>query len=144
MISMKSTIASTSILALLTGCAINDVGSMPPAGVGESFAKAVNDRDIEAVMGHWSEDALLFFLTGEEEPSVVTREEIRDNYEHMFAGDHAPRLTIRVEGTELLGEIAHEWGSFEFGESNGCYVIVRRKADDWKIYREWIVEPCGH
>lgn len=95
-------------------------------------------------MDHWAEGAELHFLYGDERSAILSREAIRENYEHMFEESEAPHLEIRVDGFERSGDVAHEWGSFTMGESAGCYVILRRGADDWKISREWIVEPCDH
>jgi len=58
----------------------------------------------------------------------------------FFDDQSVPRLDIRVDGFDRIGDIAYEWGSFRIGESTGCYVRLRRDVDDWKIYREWIAE----
>lgn len=129
-------------LASLTGCATAVTYSEPPSNASESFSTAVNSRDIEATMAHFSEDAILI-LHSEVETAEVSRDEIRANYEKLFQEETAPNLEIRVEGIEGGRGIAHEWGSFKVGDSAGCYVLVRRGIDNWKIYREWIVQPCG-
>jgi hypothetical protein len=111
------------LLISAAGCGTvrNDAG--PPTDASELFAYAINNQNIAA---------------------TVSRDEIRENYEHMFEEDHIPILKIRVDGFDQSGDIAHEWGSFKIGNSVGCYVLLRRAIDNWKIHREWIVEPCGH
>jgi ketosteroid isomerase-like protein len=132
------------LLISAAGCGTvrNDAG--PPTDASELFAYAINNQNIDAAMAHWSADALLYFQSGDAEAATVSRDEIRENYEHMFEEDHIPILKIRVDGFDQSGDIAHEWGSFKIGNSVGCYVLLRRAIDNWKIHREWIVEPCGH
>ena len=132
------------LLVWLYGCDSTSSTTQPSKDASDSFANAINNQDIEAAMAHWSDDAVMYFQSGEEETAVVSRDEIRENYEHMFDEEHVPTLEIRVDGIDRSGDVAHEWGSFKIGDSTGCYVLVRRAIDDWKIYREWIVEPCGH
>ena len=125
------------------GCVIARHNSEPSADVSESFAQAINSRDLDAAMSHWSEDAVLYIQSGSGGATVVSRTEIQENYEEMFAEKRPPELRIRVDGTERSGDVLHEWGSFAIGESTGCYVLLRRSVDDWKIHREWVVQPCG-
>ena len=128
----------------LSGCNTASSVTESPTDASKSFANAINSQDIEAAMAHWSDDALMYFQSGDAEAAIVSRDQIRENYEHMFQDDHVPTLEIRVDGFDRVGDIAHEWGSFTIGESTGCYVLVRRAVDGWKVHREWIVEPCGH
>ena len=69
----------------------------------------------------------------------VDRLEVRAN-----ALDRRGLLRPPLIASDRVGDIAHEWGSFRIGDSTGCYVILRRAVDSWKIHREWIVEPCEH
>ena len=131
------------LLVIVTGCASVAYDSEPQRYASGSFADAINGKDIEAAMAHWSEDALLYFQAGGQALFGSSPDQIRKNYEQLFKEENLPPFSIQVQGMEILGEIAHEWGTFRFGETNGCYLIVRRAVDDWKIYREWIVEPCG-
>lgn len=130
-------------MLLLVSCGGAAVRSAPPHDSGKSFADAVNSNDIEAAMAHWSEGAVLYIQSGGSDAVAISRAEIRANYERLFESSDAPKLEIRVDRIEQVGDSAHEWGSFKMGESVGCYVIFRRAIDDWKIYREWIVDPCG-
>ena len=132
------------VVTSLSGCDTTSSNTEPSKDASESFANSINNKDIEAAMTHWSDDAVMYFQSGDEETAVVSRDEIRENYKHMFDEEHVPTLEIRVDGTDRTGDIAHEWGSFKIGDSAGCYVLVRRAIDNWKIHREWIVEPCGH
>ncbi len=132
------------LLVSVSGCDTTTSNTGPSKDVSESFANAINSQDIEAAMVHWSDDALMYYQSGDAEAAVVSRDEIRENYEHMFEEEPVPTLEIRVDGLDRIGDIAHEWGSFKIGSSTGCYVLLRRAVDDWKIHREWIVEPCGH
>lgn len=131
-------------LISLSACNSNTSRYEPPEDASASFAKAINSQDIEAAMAHWSDDALLYFMSGDEVSTVVPRDAIQENYEHMFSDEHAPTMQIRVDGTERFDDIIHEWGSYKIGESTGCYVLMRRAVDGWKIHREWLVEPCKH
>ena len=141
---LEPRLALAIFLVTISGCVPAGSESGPPPDASQSFANAINSQDIESAMAHWSDDALMYFQIGDASAAVVSRDEIRQNYEHMFEDKHAPKLEIRVDGSDRIGDIAHEWGAFTIGDSIGCYVVLRRAIDDWKIYREWVVEPCGH
>lgn len=130
------------LLVSLFGCVTPNGDSEQPRFGSESFVNAINSQDLDAAMAHWSDDALMYFQHGDAKATVVSRDDIRENYEHMFEEEDAPTLEIHVDGSDRVGDIAHEWGSFTMGDSTGCYVLFRRAIDDWKIHREWIVEPC--
>lgn len=93
-------------------------------------------------MAHWSEDAVLHIQSGDNKSAMVSREDIRKNYEALFQEERVRTLEIRVDGQDRVGDTAYEWGAFTIGDSTGCFVLLRRAADDWRIYREWIVGPC--
>lgn len=130
------------VLASISGCNASSSDTDPPIDASESFANAINSRDIESAMAHWSEDAVLYFQSRDEKASMVSREDIRKNYENLFQEEQVPTLKIRVDGLDRVGDTAYEWGEFTIGDSAGCYVLLRRAADSWRIYREWIVDPC--
>ena len=112
--------------------------------IADGYSAAVNGRDLEAVLSFWSNDAELVFLPGGEGHTISGHAGLRSFYEEVFSSDHHETLSITVTGMEVEGDLIREWGSYEIGsEVKGCYVILRRKSDDWKVYREWLVEPCG-
>ncbi len=93
------------LVVSLFGCASTKISSGPPPDASESFADAINSQNIEAAMAHWSDGAFMYFQSGDAEAVVVSREEIRENYEHMFEEGHGPSLTIRVDGSDRVGGI---------------------------------------
>ena len=110
----------------------------------DAFASAVNEKDLEAVVSFWSEDAELIFLPGNDDHAISGRQSLRDFYEHVFESGRNETMVIVVAGFERVGDEVREWGSYKIGtDVSGCYVILRRKSDEWRIYREWLVEPCG-
>ena len=110
----------------------------------DDYSAAVNRKDLELVLSFWSEGAELIFLPGGEDHAVSGQHELRRFYEEAFSSDHHDTMAITVSGAEMEGGLIREWGSYKIGsEVSGCYVILRRKSDGWKIYREWLVEPCG-
>lgn len=136
-------LACVFLVITVVGCSSIRHKHAPPADASSAFVAAVNSKDIEAAMAHWSNDTLLYIQAGSGGTEIVSREDIRRNYARMFEDVDAPPLAIHVAGTEVTGSVAHEWGTFSLGDSIGCYVLLRRSVDDWKIFREWIVEPCG-
>lgn len=69
---------------------------------------------------------------------------MRAFYEEAFSSEHYETMVILVKVYEVVGNQIREWGTYKVGDSpGGCYVILRHKDDGWRIYREWLVEPCG-
>lgn len=129
------------VAVALSACAFDGKPSAPPKDASQSFMAAINSKDLSAAMSHWSDDAQLLFIRGRDS-GALSREQIQESYQRLFEEEGSPRLNIVVGGTEVDAGEAREWGLFYLGRSAGCYVLIRRASDDWKIYREWIVEPC--
>ena len=143
---MTRHLAYSACIATLLICIsfADEIDGFDAQRVADGYSTAVNNRDLETVVSFWSADAELVFLPGGEGHTISGHLGLRRFYEEVFSSDHHETMAIAVSGVEMEGDLIRECGMYEIGsEVRGCYVILRRKSDGWKVYREWLVEPCG-
>ncbi len=141
----RHSVYSAFIATLVLGISFADgTDGFDAQRIADGYSAAANSKDLEAVLSYWSDDAELVFLPGGDGQTISGHAGLRHFYEEVFSSDHHETMTITVTDVEVEGDLIREWGAYEIGsEVRGCYVIVRRRSDGWKVYREWLVEPCG-
>jgi len=103
----------------------------------ESYVKAFNKGDAEAVANHWAEDAEYQLPTGDR---VQGREAIRAAFAKMFAGESPPKIrVVKARVRVVTKDVAIEEGEVEIQSGDeapevSTYVAVHvRKGKEWKL-----------
>lgn len=111
-----------------------------------SCLDAMNRGDIDAVVEHYTEDAVLIFPS---EPIIQGRANIRSYWESVSSTDRAAQLQTLL--ITCVGDLACEVGQYEVTTSgeqsagnrlNGKNVVVWRKQEDgtWRLAVDVCVE----
>jgi len=103
----------------------------------ESYVKAFNKADADAVANHWAEDAEYQLPTGDR---VHGRAAIRETFAKMFAGDNPPKIeVVKARIRIVTKDVAIEEGevrvqSGDEAPEDSTYVAVHvRKGKEWKL-----------
>lgn len=103
----------------------------------ESYVKAFNKADADAVANHWAEDAEYQLPTGDR---VQGRAAIRETFAKMFAGDNPPKIeVVKARIRIVTKDVAIEEGevrvqSGDEAPEDSTYVAVHvRKGKEWKL-----------
>jgi uncharacterized protein (TIGR02246 family) len=99
----------------------------------EEFAKAVDAKDLDKIVGYYTDDAVLFVPSG---PAAVGKDAVRKAWQGFLAG---PPSRIEVSGTIIdvaaSDELAFERGSYSntITDAKGKTTVMTGKlVDVWK------------
>ena len=103
----------------------------------ESYVKAFNKADADAVANHWAEDAEYQLPTGDR---VQGRAAIREVFAKMFAADNPPKIeVVKARIRILTKDVAIEEGDVQVQSGDetpdgSTYVAIHvRKGKEWKL-----------
>jgi uncharacterized protein (TIGR02246 family) len=115
----------------------------------DSYVEAYNRGDVEAVLGHWADDAEYLLSSGER---VEGREALRAVFAESLAEENRASITVTNPHVRILSDtVATEEGAAtltrpgEAPEETSYLAIYVKQGDAWKLttVRETAVQPVS-